>query len=153
MRDFRPDDFTRLWELDQACFPPGIAYSRVELMHYMRRRGAFTIVAESDGQIAGFTVGECIRNRGHVITIDVLDSLRRKGLGSSLMNAVEERFLRAGCEVSLLETAVNNLSAITFYKRRGYLVIKTIPRYYNGTLDALLMGRKLTDKLPGESHK
>lgn len=142
-REFRPDDLTRLWELDQQCFPPGIAYSRVELMHYIRRHGAFTIVAESDGDIAGFTVGESLRRRGHVITIDVAESFRRHGLGSKLMEAAEERFRRSGCEVSLLETAVDNMGAIAFYKRRGYMVLKTIPRYYSGHLDALLMGRKL----------
>ncbi len=144
-RDFRPDDLTRLWELDQQCFPPGIAYSRVELMHYIRRHGAFTIVAESTNDIAGFTVGETLRRRGHVITIDVAETFRRHGLGSRLMDATEERFRNAGCEVSLLETAVNNMGAIAFYKRRGYVVLKTIPRYYNRQLDALLMGRKLKD--------
>lgn len=146
LRDFRPDDFSRLWELDQHCFPPGIAYSRVELMHYIRRHGAFTIVADTGVEIAGFAIGECVRTRGHVISIDVLDSFRRHGLGSMLMDEVEERFRRTGCDISLLETAVNNLGAITFYKRRGYLVIKTIPRYYNRHLDALRMGRKLDDK-------
>jgi [ribosomal protein S18]-alanine N-acetyltransferase len=147
-RDFRPDDLTRLWELDQQCFSRGIAYSRVELMHYIRRHGAFTIVAESNGEIAGFSIGEALRCRGHVITIDVAEPFRRHGLGSRLMDAAEERFRQSGCEVSLLETAVNNMGAIAFYKRRGYVVLKTIPRYYNGHLDALLMGRKLTDKIP-----
>jgi [ribosomal protein S18]-alanine N-acetyltransferase len=151
-REFRPDDLTRLWELDQQCFPPGIAYSRVELMHYIRRHGAFTIVAEANGGIAGFTVAEKVGRRGHVITIDVLESFRRHGLGSRLMDAAEERFRQSGCEVSLLETAVNNMGAITFYKRRGYMVLKTIPRYYGGHLDALLMGRKLTDKTQEALH-
>lgn len=152
LREFRPDDLTQLWELDQQCFQPGIAYSRVELMHYIRRHGAFTIIAESGGEIAGFAIGESLRRRGHVITIDVAESFRRRRLGSTLMDEAETRFRQSGCEVSLLETAVNNMGAIAFYKRRGYVVLKTIPRYYNGHLDALLMGRKLHDKKP-EAHR
>ena len=42
IRDYRPQDFDELWQLDQSCFAPGIAYSRFELMRYIRRRGAFT---------------------------------------------------------------------------------------------------------------
>lgn len=148
LREFRQGDFTRLWEIDQECFPPGIAYSRLELLHYIRRAGAFTVVAEADGDIVGFSVAERSRQRGHVITLDVRESFRRAGVASRLMDAVEERFVSLSCGVSLLETAVNNLGAIAFYKRRGYSVLKTIPRYYESTLDALLMGKKLAQHAP-----
>jgi [ribosomal protein S18]-alanine N-acetyltransferase len=144
IRDFRPDDFTALWQIDQQCFSSETAYSKVELMHYIRRHGAFTVIAVNDGEIAGFAIGESTRGRGHVITLDVTEKFRRHGLGSKLMHELETRFRESGCEVSLLETAVNNLGAIMFYKRHGYVVLKTIPRYYGGHLDALLMGRKLS---------
>jgi [ribosomal protein S18]-alanine N-acetyltransferase len=143
MREFGTGDFDRLYELDQKCFPPGIAYSRLELMHYIRRQSAFTIIAEVDAEIAGFTIGEHWHSKGHVITLDVGETFRRLGIGSKLMVECEDRFRKAGCGVSLLETAVNNGAAIAFYKRHGYVVVKTIPRYYEGLLDALLMGKKL----------
>jgi ribosomal protein S18 acetylase RimI-like enzyme len=43
----------------------------------------------------------------------------------------------------LLETGVDNDSAIRFYKKHGYTILRTIPRYYMGQLDAFLMGKKL----------
>ena len=46
LREFRREDFDSLWRIDQACFVPGIAYSRLELAAYIRLRGAFTVVAE-----------------------------------------------------------------------------------------------------------
>jgi len=147
LREFRQEDFTRLWEIDQECFPPGIAYSRLELLHYIRRPGAFTLIAEAGGEVAGFTVAEQTHHRGHVITLDVRKQFRRNGVASRLMDAAEKRFLAMGCKVSLLETAVNNLGAIAFYKRRGYAVLKTIPRYYERNTDALLMGKKLVDAI------
>jgi [ribosomal protein S18]-alanine N-acetyltransferase len=143
LRDFRKDDFDRLWALDQECFPPGIAYSKAELMHYIRRQGTFTIVAEADGEIAAFVVGEMVCQRGHLITLDVHERVRRAGLGSKLMVAAETRLRERGCAVVFLETAVDNFAAISFYKRHEYAVLKTIPRYYDGKLDALLMGKKL----------
>jgi [ribosomal protein S18]-alanine N-acetyltransferase len=144
LREFRTADFDRLWELDQECFPPGIAYSRLELMHFIRRQGAATVIAECDGKIAGFTIGEQWRHRGHIVTLDVSQDFRRHGIGSQLIQACEEHFAGSGCGLVLLETAVNNLGAISFYKRHGYAVLKTIPRYYEGDLDALLMGKKLS---------
>ena len=148
LREYRQSDFDELWQLDQQCFPPGIAYSRFELMHYIGQQNSFTLIAEDEERaIRGFAVGERrpVRSRpaGHVITIDVREQSRRSGVGSLLMDALEARLHQAGCHVVYLETAVNNSSAISFYKRRGYTVLSTIPRYYEGKLDALVMGKKL----------
>jgi ribosomal-protein-alanine N-acetyltransferase len=144
LRSARAQDFDELWRIDQECFEPGISYSRAELAHYLRRRGAFALVAERGQRIAGFVVAECVRySLGHVITIDVRAEERRSGVGSRLMQAVEEQ-LRGKCSAIYLETAVNNLAAIRFYKRHGYSVLRTIPRYYQGRLDALVMGKDLT---------
>ena len=58
IRDFKSDEFEALWQMDQECFPPGIAYSRPELKTYMRHRGAFTLVAEEadEHSLQGFLV-------------------------------------------------------------------------------------------------
>ena len=153
LRSYAKDDFERLWALDQECFPPGIAYSKAELMHYVRRERAFTIIADVQKDIAGFVIGEYIRQRGHLITLDVRDSFRRQGIGSKLMAAAEQLLAEQGCSVVFLETAVNNLNAISFYKAHEYVVLKTIPRYYEGKLDALLMGKKITAKAVATTSK
>jgi ribosomal-protein-alanine N-acetyltransferase len=162
IRDFQPADFDTLWRIDQTCFPPGISYSRAELRLYMRRRGAFTLVAVNeaagsllgnkresasegaDRSIAGFLVAEAgARARGHVITIDVVASARRLGVGSLLLRSSEDRLISAGCRIVELETAVDNLSALSFYKRHGYSVTKTFPRYYSNGVDALVLEKTL----------
>ncbi len=155
LRDFRTADFEKLWEIDQKCFPPGIAYSRFELATYIRRRGAFTIVAliggsipsksaAKDTDIAGFIVAESnARGMGHIISIDILPEHRRSGLGSLLMSAAEERLLRAQCHVVVLETAVDNFPALSFYKRLRYHVVKTVPRYYPNGMNAVVLQKSL----------
>ncbi len=165
IRDFQPADFDTLWRIDQTCFPPGISYSRAELKLYMRRRGSLTLVAaggdkaapdsgKSDkpsltdardsGAIAGFIVAEAgARARGHIITIDVIASARRFGVGSLLLRAAEDRLISGGCRAVELETAVDNVSALSFYKRHGYSVIRTFPRYYSNGVDALVLEKNL----------
>jgi [ribosomal protein S18]-alanine N-acetyltransferase len=161
IREFRRCDFLRLWEIDQKCFPPGISYSQLELLSYMRRPRSFTLVAERSGEGAGdsgkggsaeavgFIVAEAgSKQTGHIITIDVLDEARRSGLGSRLIAAAEERLLAQGCQAILLETAVDNASALAFYKRHQYFLVKTIPRYYATGVDAFVLKKDLLSQPP-----
>jgi len=144
LREYVPTDFEFLWELDQECFPPEIAYSRKELAYYLHGPGAIAVLATDDSRILGFILGhEYRRNAGHIITLDVLPSARAQGIGSRLMRAVEDRFRMRSCRSLLLEVAVNNFVAIQFYKKHGYALLKTLPRYYPGGVDALLMGKPL----------
>jgi ribosomal-protein-alanine N-acetyltransferase len=169
IRDFQASDFDTLWNIDQTCFPAGISYSRAELRLYMRRRASFTLVAVSEdsdhsddspsarkkdpsllecglskGAIAGFIVAEAgPRARGHIITIDIIPSARRAGVGSLLLRAAEDRLISVECRSVELETAVDNSSAIVFYKRHGYSVIRNLPRYYSNGVDALVLEKTL----------
>ena len=158
LRAYRPEDFQTLWEIDQSCFTPEIAYSQFELRFYIRRPQSFTVVAEeiaalqpesqspgSDiSSILGFLVGDItLRGRGHIITIDVRERGRRHGVGSALLHAAEAEFQEKNCPAVRLETAVNNLGALHFYKRHGYNVVRTVPRYYSDGLDALLLEKAL----------
>jgi ribosomal protein S18 acetylase RimI-like enzyme len=59
------------------------------------------------------------------------------------MSHCERRLIENSCDAVFLETAVDNAAAIAFYERHGYRVLQTLPRYYHGELDALLMGKRL----------
>jgi [ribosomal protein S18]-alanine N-acetyltransferase len=144
IRDFQPPDFDTLWRLDQECFSSEIAYSQQELRAYLRHRGAFTLIASDPDQeeIQGFIVAHP-GVTGHIITIDVSPKLQRSGIGSLLLRAAEDRLRSAGSTAVGLETAVDNLSALSFYKRHGYSVIRTWPRYYPNGVDALVMKKEL----------
>lgn len=147
IREATAADFPTLWSIDQECFVAGISYSQPELRHYMKRRGAFTLVLEDPHGIVAFVVAESSRRgTGHIITIDVLPNARHAGYGSELLLSAEERLRTAGCGAVLLEVAVDNEGAIHFYKRHGYSVLKTFPHYYLDSVDALLMGKPLAGK-------
>jgi [ribosomal protein S18]-alanine N-acetyltransferase len=152
LRDFRRQDLEILWKIDQLCFAPGIAYSKRDLAIFVRLWRSFTLVAEAalpgqesapPQQIAGFLVAQARSTTGHIITIDVLPGARRTGLGSQLLQAAESRLLAAGCHNVYLETAVDNQPAREFYKRHGYILVKTVPRYYSDGTDALILTKDL----------
>jgi len=150
IRDYRPADFDRLWRIDQLCFPPGIAYTQMDLTGFVTRRKAITLVAkfpqDSDfaGGIAGFAVAQPIRNIGRILTLDILPEARRLGLGSRLMDECERRLSTGGCQQVFLETAINNDAAIGLYRKLGYEILRTLPLYYpTHALDAYLMGKNL----------
>jgi ribosomal protein S18 acetylase RimI-like enzyme len=162
IRNYRPEDFATLLRIDQFCFAPGIAYSAFELKSYIQRRTAFTFVAEGTApaelskpaelpegaSIVGFLVGERTRAIGHIITIDVVREARRHKVGSALLELAEEHLRLWNCAFVRLETAVDNISALSFYKRHGYHVIQTIPRYYSTGVDALLLEKDLLSPPP-----
>ena len=88
-------------------------------------------------------MAETRRKVGHIITIDVVSAARRSGVGSQLLQAAEDRLCADGSRAVGLETAVDNLAAMAFYKRHGYSVIETVPRYYSNGVDALRMKKDL----------
>ena len=150
IRDYRAADFDRLWEIDQICFPPGIAYTQMDLTGFVTRRKSITLVAEfsaeDDGRkgIAGFAVAQPVRSIGRILTLDVLPEARGFGLGSRLMEVCETRLRGAGCKQAFLETAVTNEGAIALYRKLGYEILRTLPLYYTShALDAYLMGKSL----------
>ena len=156
LRDGRSSDLDTLWRIDQACFPPGISYSRLELAVYMRRPGAFTIIAEQPrpkmksfgeqpGTILGFLVMQEERKKlGHIVTIDVVGNARRAGIGSRLISAAEERIRIAQFDSVYLEAMVTNLPAVEFYKRHGYSIIRTEQGYYQDGTDAFVFSKELS---------
>jgi len=85
LRAHEPRDFTALLRLDQGCFPPGIAYSKMMLRYFLKLPSADGTVAEDNGKTVGFILTEENPPLAHVITLDVAESHRRQGLGSALL--------------------------------------------------------------------
>jgi ribosomal protein S18 acetylase RimI-like enzyme len=149
LRAVSPDDFPSLYALDQACFAPGIAWSKAELLYFLRYPGNIGVLAEDEsGRLAGFAIAGKQRRQGAVfgrlITIDVDSPVRRRGVGHVLLEEIERQLRAAGATAVLLEVAVDNATAQRFYERHGFIRTGRIPGYYLGRIDALVMEKQLS---------
>lgn len=144
LRDLRREDLEAAWALDQACFEPGIAYSRSEIRSFLTRPGAIALAAEAGGRLEGFAIAERRGRHGHVITIDVAAESRRRGLGRRLFTELSRRLEAAGAREIRLEVDVRNAAAIRFYEGLGFERTHTLRGYYGPGLDGYRMVREAT---------
>jgi ribosomal-protein-alanine N-acetyltransferase len=147
LRSFDPADFDSLYDIDQACYPRGIAYSRRTLREFLSASDADCLVAEDNapgrGEITGFLIAEAEGGIGHIVTLDVVESHRRQGVGSALLVAEETRLAARGVSQVFLETATSNSAGVAFWQRHGYRSFGVIRGYYLGRLDAYQMRKTI----------
>lgn len=149
LRSYEPHDFAALHRLDQACFPPGISYSKTTLRYFLTLASADCVVATDGPRIVGFILSEENPPLAHIITLDVAEKERRRGAGTALLETLESNLAARGVRAILLETATDNETAVAFWKRHGYRIEATLKRYYLGRIDAYEM-RKI---LPGATGR
>jgi ribosomal protein S18 acetylase RimI-like enzyme len=156
LRAFEPHDFNAVQRLDQECFPPGIAYSKMMLRYFLKLPSADAIVAEEAKRIVGFILTEENPPLAHILTLDVAEVQRRQGVGSALLAESERNLAARGVRTILLETATDNEAGVAFWQRHGYRTEATLKRYYLGRVDAFEMRKFLpaaarrAGMLPGE---
>ncbi len=143
LRDYKPSDFESLYRIDQACYPPGIAYTRRMLRWFLSQPGRICLVAEWHGEPVGFLVAIGEDTIGHIVTIDVLERHRRRGLGTRLLVEAERRMAAAGVRTIEMETATSNHAAVAFWKKHGYRTSGVLRGYYPDGQDAFWMHKTL----------
>ena len=147
LREYQPDDFETLWEIDQLCYEPLIAYSRPTLRHFLNARGADCIVAETGTKSRKTITGFCITARrgdeAYVVTIDVLAEFRKQGVGSTLLREAERRLASHSVKTVTLDTSIENSPAISFWQKHGYRKLGIRKGYYPDGVDAFAMAKAL----------
>ena len=153
IRCFQKRDLPRLYQLDQICFPPEIAYSRAELQYFLAHPSCSCWIVEStvdatgEAIVAGFLIMERLRiagrPAGHVVTVDVDPAIRRRGLGVMLMQTAEQQMQQDGAKRIRLEVAENNTAAKLFYRRLGFVSLGKIAKYYGGRIDANVLEKAI----------
>tara|TARA_B110000014_G_C19901511_1_gene466440 strand:- start:284 stop:637 length:354 start_codon:yes stop_codon:yes gene_type:complete len=77
-----------------------------------------------------------------ILLLYVSKSFRKKGLGSQLINKIEEN--KSRLKKIYLEVSENNLEAISFYTKMNFKTIYTRKNYFfidNKRIDALVMDK------------
>jgi ribosomal protein S18 acetylase RimI-like enzyme len=138
-------DFPVLLSIDQACFPPDVAYDYMDMKHMMSRPGAETLVLEESGEIRAFLLIDIDHRRksATLVTLDVLAEHRRRGYASILFSRSEEILKTHGVTHYSLQVDVHNDAAIAFYRKNGFKEERLLRKYYPGSRDAWQMTKKL----------
>jgi N-acetylglutamate synthase-like GNAT family acetyltransferase len=96
-------------------------------------------LAEEDSSIAGLLTYHIKGNECEIVTIDAAQKFR--GVGTMLLGVVKEAAKAAGCHRLWLITTNNNLSALRFYQRRGFVLVAV-------HCNAIEKSRELKPRLP-----
>lgn len=97
-------------------------------------------VAEDEGEIVGvatyrFLAEDCCE----LATLNALHS--GSGIGATLVNAVADVARHAGCRRLVVVTTNDNLNALRFYQKRGFILVQLRP-------NALARSRQLKPQIP-----
>jgi ribosomal-protein-alanine N-acetyltransferase len=130
IREFRASDIQEIMEIETKAFPKS-AYSKEILLNYALRLPETFVVLETEDGIEGYILYD---PDGHIYSMAVKSSHRRRGFGRALFMQALER----GNDVLWLEVRSKNLGAIEFYRKMGMRVIGKVTGYY-GADDALIM--------------
>ena len=107
LRGYRVGDLAAICRLDEACFATEFRFSRGSMRRFVERKGAIVVVAEwfldgetrrvSGSKMVGFVVVHVEgTGRGYVVTLDVAEEWRRRGLAGKMMDEAERRARAAG---------------------------------------------------------
>ncbi|MBS7620249.1 ribosomal protein S18-alanine N-acetyltransferase [Candidatus Bathyarchaeota archaeon] len=150
IRTFTAKDIEPVLSIEKESFDD--AWPRHFFIYMHQKAPDLFLVAVQGEMIFGFVIGEIreimfsgISHKfkvGHVLNIAVKKTTRRMGIGTQLMEEIEEKFKKSGASKVTLEVRESDLSAIHFYLNRGYQEIGRVKAYYPGE-DALIMSKTL----------
>lgn len=123
----------RLYEIEMECFDEE-AFTKRQIVQLLKDYNSVSLVAKENGMIIGFIVAMIYPDRkavnGHILTIDISPSHRRKGIARMLLQEIESVFAQKGVQACLLEVREDNVAAINLYKKLGYKEIGRLENYY-----------------------
>ena len=142
VRIAKSSDLDDIYELDMQTF--AMPWSKEALSYdILENDNAFVIVAEYEGEFAGYADIWTLLDEADLNSIAVRVDFRRKGIGDAIMLAMTEILSANGVATINLEVRVSNMPAIKLYKKYGFNECGVRPGYYldNGE-DALIMKRE-----------
>lgn len=124
IRPFRYEhDYPRVYALWETA-GDGIHLRRsdepAEIQKKLERDPDLFLVAEIDGQIVGSVIGGFDGRRGMMYHLAVAGSHRRQGIGTQLVEALEQRLREKGCIRYYLLVTKDNTEAIRYYENHGW---------------------------------
>lgn len=123
----------RLYEIEKECFREE-AFTKQQIAKLLTSPNSIGLIAKKNGKIIGFVIGAVYYDKdqlvGHILTIDISQKHRRKGIGVKLLQEIEKIFAEKGAVKCRLEVREDNIAAIKLYRKLGYKKAGKLPYYY-----------------------
>ena len=131
LRDANSADAGTLFRLTHAAFlefagdvpPPSALFETEPEVQVELESGAFAILAEQDGKLAGAARYRIERDSLHFFRLAVSPSARRQGIAGALLAALEERARAAGCGRITCHVRTQVTRNVEMYEHRGYVLV------------------------------
>jgi ribosomal-protein-alanine N-acetyltransferase len=153
LRGFVPGDLDAVMNINRVCLPEN--YAPYFFLDTFNTLPDGFIVAHSQGQVVGYIMCRLehgfsdlrklrFARKGHIVSVAVMPEFRNMGVGNSLVQQAIAALPSHHVDECYLEVRVSNYPAINLYKKLGFQVARTIPRYYFDASDAYVMSKLLT---------
>jgi ribosomal-protein-alanine acetyltransferase len=123
----------KLCEIEKQCFEQE-AFTKQQLVYLLTDYNTIGLTALVNGEIAGFAIARVDIGRneqfGHIVTVDVTPTYRRKGIAQKLLHEIETTFKERGINECRLEVREDNVAASNLYQKLGYKKVGRLKRYY-----------------------
>ena len=125
-------------ELERVCF--SLPWSREAFLPELTDPGCCWLAAMQGETLAGYAGFRAVLDEGYISNVAVSPALRRQGVGTALIRAMQEEGERRRLRFLTLEVRVGNTPARRLYERAGFREAGLRRGYYEKPReDALLM--------------
>ena len=128
-------------ELEKICFSD--PWSENSVASELKNKLALWLVAEEEGQVAGYIGSQTCGDESDVMNVAVHPDFRRRGIAEALVKSLTEELKKIESRCLALEVRVSNVPAIALYEKLGFEEIGRRKNYYrNPREDALIMRKE-----------
>ena len=141
--DMKEKHVAQVAALEKICFSD--PWSEKSVASELSNRLALWLVAEEDGQLAGYIGSQTVMDESDVMNVAVHPDFRRRGIGESLILELINRLKKKGSHCLTLEVRASNDPAIALYSKLGFAEVGRRKNYYrNPREDALILRKEWT---------
>ncbi|MGE5187576.1 MAG: GNAT family N-acetyltransferase [Betaproteobacteria bacterium] len=123
----------QLYAIEEQCFNEE-AFSRRQIAYLLTDYNTIALVAKNNFDIAGFIIAQIdVEDNieyGHIVTLNIPHSYRRKHVATQLLQEIQTIMRQRGITEIRLEVREDNHAAIKLYQTLNYQTQGKLEKYY-----------------------
>ncbi len=130
VRELGIDDIAAIYHLGEELFTSDLypylyrTWDEWEVIGLYNTDPEYCLVAEIDGELAGFILGTIITKAtwtyGYILWLGVNPKFQRRGVADKLVDKAISRMIEDGARFMLVDTDPANAPALKFFNRKGF---------------------------------